>query len=702
MSVVVMELVEAERAGVVFTVNPAGSSNDLRIEAVDGLGEQLVSGEVTPEAYVLPRSSAHRPDVDPVLDEAVEAALDLERRFGAPQDVEWAHDGSKLYIVQTRPITTVSVRDDGDGFDTKIGEDHAFTTAGIAESLPGVLPPLQWTTAAPLLENGFRQLFDQMNALPPTADDRPFIARVQGRAVLSLDLMKAAAAEVPGGSAEEIERQYFGRVISEQDESQPDTGPKGPFKGLRSMFTGFREINARRSFRFEALTSIDTTERLLLSPPNCSVASAEQLLAYRHRALDLAGRLMAAEIAVAAAAAAAYRGVELFLEPHVGDDAAGLAQRLTAGGIDPCGAQVALHTCDIAEQALSDADLADLISGLSARNPDVLTQLESSPHGTELLAAVEEELGRSGSASIFAGETWAESRGLAWQLISQAVQVQRSGRREMIGTDAREEILSDVESLFATSWKWRFQRVMTGQIVDVRRRMLRRLVGDAVEFLHLREKTKSAVLALGGEIRRVHLELGHRLFESGSLESPLDVDLLAAQELEAAIDGHGPSLWELGRRRQALERMLEDDSMPQIFVGDPNRQIGVQPETTGDTFTGWGASAGVYSGTARIITKATEPIEPGDILVARTTDPAWTPLFLTAGAIVVEEGGPLSHAAIIARELGLPAVLNVPGLVNRLRAQESVQLRVDGDAGTVAIIDPDREAVPEKILEVTR
>jgi pyruvate,water dikinase len=701
MSVVVMELVEAERAGVVFTVNPAGSPNDLRIEAVDGLGEQLVSGEVTPEAYVLPRSSAHRPSLDPVLDEAVDAALDLERRFGAPQDVEWAHDGSKLYIVQTRPITTVSVRDDGDGFDTKIGEDHAFTTAGIAESLPGVLPPLQWTTAAPLLENGFRQLFDQMNALPPIADDRPFIARVQGRAVLSLDLMKAAAAEVPGGSAEEIERQYFGRVISEPAESPPDAGAKGPFKGLRSMFTGFREINARRSFRFEALTSIDTTERLLLAPPNCSVATSEQLLAYRHRALDLAGRLMAAEIAVAAAAAAAYRGVELFLEPHVGDDAAGLAQRLTAGGIDPCGAQVALHTCDIAEQALSDADLADLISGLGARNPEVLIQLESSPQGTELLAAVEEELGRSGSASIFAGETWAESRGLAWQLISQAVQVQRSGRGEMIGTDAREEILADVESLFATSWKWRFQRVMTGQVVDVRRRMLRRLVGDAVEFLHLREKTKSAVLALGGEIRRVHLELGHRLFESGSLESPLDVDLLAAQELEAAINGQGPSLWELDRRREALQRMSEDDSMPQIFVGDPNRQIGAQAETTGDTFTGWGASAGVYTGIARIITKATEPIEPGDILVARTTDPAWTPLFLTAGAIVVEEGGPLSHAAIIARELGLPAVLNVPGLVNRLKGQESVQLRVDGDAGTVAIIDPDRETAPGKVVEVT-
>jgi pyruvate,water dikinase len=310
MAVVVMRLVEAERAGVVFTVNPAGSGNDLRIEAVEGLGEQLVSGEVTPEAYVLPRSPAARPLVDPVLDKAINEALDLERGFGSPQDVEWAHDGEQLYIVQSRPITTISQTGQDDGFDTALGADHAYTTAGIAESLPGVLPPLQWTTAAPLLENGFRQLFDRMGALPPLADRRPFLARIRGRAVLSLDLMKAAATEVPGGSAEEIERQYFGRVVSEPADGSPEPQLRGPFKGLRSMFTGFREINARRRFRFEAHTSMDATESLLFQPPDCDIATTKQLLAYRHRALDLAGRLMAAEVAVAAAAAAAYRGVE--------------------------------------------------------------------------------------------------------------------------------------------------------------------------------------------------------------------------------------------------------------------------------------------------------------------------------------------------------------------------------------------------------
>ena len=700
MSVVVMRLVAAERAGVVFTVDPAGSESDLRIEAVEGLGEQLVSGEVTPEAYVLPRSRAHRPAVDEVLDEAIAVALDLERRFDSPQDVEWAHDGDQLYVVQSRPITTISAGGNDDGFDTEIGSDHAFTTAGIAESLPGVLPPLQWTTAAPLLENGFRNLFDKMNALPPVADRRPFLARIQGRAVLSLDLMKAAATEVPGGSAEEIEQQYFGRVISESSD-EASAAARGPFKGLRSMFTGFREINARRTFRFEALASIDATERLLIAPPDCDIAPIGELLAYRHRTLDLAGRLLAAEIAVAAAAAAAYRGVELFLEPQVGEEAPGLAQQLTAGGIDPCGAQVALHTCDLADEALANGFLPKAMSDLISEGNTVATNLEPSALGAQFVAAFEGELGRSGSASVFAGETWAESRDLAWQLVGQALQVHQSGRPAMTDPAARYELLEEIGSRFATSWKWRMQRIMTAQIVDVRRRMLRRLVDDAVEFLHLRERTKSAVLALGGEVRRIHLALGQRLYTLDVLETPLDIDLLAAQELEAAFQGTFPSRWELVRRRAVLDRLAKDDSLPQIFVGDPSRSLGDVAAPLGSTFTGWGASAGVYEGTARVITKATEPIAPGEILVARTTDPAWTPLFLTAGAIVVEEGGPLSHAAIIARELGLPAVLNVPGLVRRLSEEGSVQLRVDGTQGIVVIIDDEGDNAEDRALEIS-
>ena len=78
-------------------------------------------------------------------------------------------------------------------------------------------------------------------------------------------------------------------------------------------------------------------------------------------------------------------------------------------------------------------------------------------------------------------------------------------------------------------------------------------------------------------------------------------------------------------------------------------------------------------------------LEPGDVLVARSTDPSWTPLFLIAGAIVLEEGGPLSHAAIVAREFGIPAVLNVAGAMRAL--QEEAEVEVNGTTGVVTLVD---------------
>jgi pyruvate,water dikinase len=100
---------------------------------------------------------------------------------------------------------------------------------------------------------------------------------------------------------------------------------------------------------------------------------------------------------------------------------------------------------------------------------------------------------------------------------------------------------------------------------------------------------------------------------------------------------------------------------------------------------GWAASGGQHTGRARVLVDPQPAkLEPGDVLVARATDAAWTPVFVAAGAIVVERGGPLSHAAVVARELGLPAVLNVTGAADFLDGRT---VTVDGDRGRVTVHD---------------
>lgn len=142
---------------------------------------------------------------------------------------------------------------------------------------------------------------------------------------------------------------------------------------------------------------------------------------------------------------------------------------------------------------------------------------------------------------------------------------------------------------------------------------------------------------------------------------------------------------ELRRRHEAHRQAVLGDALPQTFEGHPGALEYIPVE--GDRIEGWAASPGVARGRVRVLSSLADgaKLEPGDILVARSTDPSWTPLFLIAGGIILEEGGPLSHAAIVAREFGLPAVLNVTGAMRHLA--EGSEVEVDGTAGVVIRID---------------
>ncbi len=681
MAVVVMRLVEAEHAGVLFTIDPGGEADHLRIEHVPGLAEGLVSGAVTPEAVVVPRSGPIPEHEDgPPLGDVVALALRVEEAFDGPQDIEWAYDGDRLYLVQARPITTQAERaPDDDGFDVVTTDGSTYTSAGIGEMLPGVLPPLLWSIDGPLIEQGFRQLFSELGVLPESDETGSVVGRFRGRAALNLDLLKEAAAAMPGGTAAEMERQYFGEVVSEDIDETPPSG--GLINRARELALAGKSLAMRRGLGSEGAVVIAAVERVLAIGVDPQELNDPHLLAYWRSIRALAERVVASQVAVAAAAAAAYRGLEMFLEPHL-DDAANAAQRLTAGGIEACGLKTSLDVCDLVQEGLGIDDVRIALE--AADDPDTMRALLSgSEEGRQFIAAFRERLDRAGSAAIFAGPTWGEETAGAWNLLRQAAIVVLGARRPEMAAD-REEVLDEVIAEMTSGKKWKVTRVLTGQIIDVRVRMLRRLVAEAVEFLQLRETTKLAVLRLGGDARRTVRTIAQRLAESGVIENEADADLLDVEELEAAFSGTPISRAVLDRRRRALETARLVGPLPRLFSGRPDR-VEVAVVADGDMVTGWAASPGLHRGRVRIITDiaATSSLEPGDVLVARATDPSWTPLFLTAGALRVEEGGPLSHAAIVARELGLPAVLNIEGITGLLVDGEEVT--VDGTAGRILL-----------------
>ncbi len=696
MAVALQVMVPAKHAGVVFTRDPLGDPEVSRVEVVEGLGEALVSGEVTPDDYRVERTTlavrgSRAGDVPEFLEDLVRMTLRVERRFGAPMDVEWAHDGKRLLMLQARPITIQGIRRaDDDGFDTPPEPGHTYTPYGLSEMLPGVLPPLLWSINAPMLDNAFRRLFADLD-IPAPSVDGSFMAvgRFRGRSALNLTVLKEAAASMPGGSAAEVERQYLGRVVTEDLEDETEQKA-----GIRQTIAGLKSVGVRKRIEDEVELFADAVEFIIAIGVDLPTLPVQRLLAYRARVRDLAWRGYEAEVAASAGAAAAYRGLEMALERWVGtDDSALWAQKLTAGpsadgqaGTNCASELWNLYVADVQNQPSCDYLINGPIETAEAR-------IESlGEDGLRFVDAVHRTTRHFGSMALYGDVAWDEDPSVVWQCIASMAQCDSEGHeiapapRVAATRNTREEAFDELMAQLKSSWKWRLTRVMTGQIVDMRRRMIRKMAGDATEFLAQREKAKAALLILGGEERRLIIEATRRLLASGLVDSGEDVQMLSDQELTAMLSGDEPvSAEEIGRRRAAFEQAMLGDSLPQTFVGDPGVQEYEPLE--GDQMEGWAASPGLARGRVRLLSAVAdgEKLEPGDILVARSTDPSWTPLFLIAGAIVLEEGGPLSHAAIVAREFGIPAVLNVPGALRAL--EEGSEVEVNGTKGLVTLIE---------------
>jgi pyruvate,water dikinase len=219
----------------------------------------------------------------------------------------------------------------------------------------------------------------------------------------------------------------------------------------------------------------------------------------------------------------------------------------------------------------------------------------------------------------------------------------------------------------------------------IRATVVRFALARARTLLGLRELPKYYVIVVFGAVRRELSAVGGALVERGCLESPGDVffvdlaearDGIAGKDLREIVKGRREAYAQELRRRHVPRVMLSDGTEPEALMGSTAAPDGA--------LIGTPASAGTISGTARVILDPVGAhLEPGEILVAPSTDPGWTPLFLTAGGLVMEMGGANSHGAVVAREYGIPAVVGVPNATTRIASGQRVT--VDGSAGTVTV-----------------
>ncbi|HHH40855.1 MAG TPA: hypothetical protein ENK56_02480 [Chloroflexi bacterium] len=653
MAVVVQRMVDAAQAGVAFTRDPVSGRRDVVVvEAVAGSGERLVSGEAKPRRYVVRREEEGTALGDGLLDGTrLAAVVRLARRVeawaGRPQDVEWAVDrAGRVYLLQARPVTAAgpprraAVR---------------WTRDNVGEVIPDPVTPLSWSVLEPLTNGAFRGVLRRLGVgqLPGR-----LFARFYGRVYLNQTLFQAV-----------MSRFYLSRA--------------GWLALPRLAWTGLCTLRQLLRLPGEAREAGEAVrERAWLEEGmDPSVLVPVGLLARIDGWHRLERVVMEVHLAVTTVAELLYQALDKGLS-RWGDGSVTVAT-LTAGLTGVRSAEVGRALAELARWVRRDGDLCALVCGIP---PGLLRdRLAETGPGRALWARIEAFLAEHGHGAErefeLAAPRWREDP--TPLLAALQAQVRAADR----------EIASDpiARRLAATA---RIER----RLGPAERLLFRLLLRRAQIFTQAREDLKYHFVLAHDRLRKLYRALGVRLAAEGYLVGEEDVFFLTVEEVVELVGGGLPGeevrrraigrrrMWE-GYRRVVAPPAIEEE-------GGRVRPVEAEGAGAGDglLLRGLAASPGTYIGRARVVRTLEEGagMEPGEVLIALATSPGWAPLLVAAGALVTEIGGTLSHGAIIAREYGLPAVLNVPGATRHIHTGQLV--RVDGSLGTVRLLE-ERETI---------
>ncbi|MFE4226819.1 PEP/pyruvate-binding domain-containing protein [Arthrobacter sp. NPDC056886] len=720
LAVVVQDVVAAATAGVLFTANPVtGTRTETVIDASAGPGQAVVSGSVNPDHFVVdtatgrillrsPEGTAarRRQSLDDARIRELTALGDtVQRLFGAPQDMEWVIDAAgKIWVTQSRPITTLYPLPD-----PAAAEPLGAESGPAAEPRVYLCGTLLQGLTRPLTPMGLSVLGSMRNRNGPWAYVNPGLrmyvdvtAMVRNRYGRRYLLRMLPLADGRSGAV-------FPALLADPRFSVRQRPPRRTRPGAAIRRVRRKPGPSSPSARGPAARSPNTlaglglTVRLVPSLLRAAVRPAAEL----RRAFDYGTRLEA-ELVLAEPATAfgrldhAQRILDRTVDglilatlpgPSVGYLMLAVARRLLRGIAEPRELEAVLR--GLPNNVTTEMDLELWHLAVTIRANDASREVFLA-HGPKELAALYaagslpavaqtglrvflDRYGHRAVAEIDLGmPRWSEKPDHILGMISNYLHVEdpeQAPDRQFAGAEEHAEarIRSLVERTGARSR-------LRARLVEFCLRRTRQLSG-------LRELPKFYVVLALAEMHRQLNAISTELVRTGAITAAADVYFLEFDEVRVGLRGADLKgivaarrrLYDVELRRRRIPRLLLSDGT------DVEAAVMAKSPASG-ALAGTPASAGTATGTVRVILDPVGAhLEPGEILVAPSTDPGWTPLFLTAGALVMEMGGVISHGAVVAREYGIPAVVGVPDATTRLRTGQRVT--VDGSAGTVRQVD---------------
>jgi pyruvate,water dikinase len=727
LAVVVQEMVQAEASGVMLTANPlTGLRAETVIDATLGLGEALVSGHVNPDHYVVntvedrivskrlgAKAIAVRGraggGVETVEQDAAErqaltdaqimALAQLGQRvaaeYGFPQDVEWAWADGQLYVLQARPVTALFPLPEGMGPD----ELGVFFSFGAVQGIMGPITPLGQDCIRTFAAGGgrifgYQTTYDTQGALVAAGERlwvnlTPVLQNTVGRRVISvfLGLVAPAVAQALKGVWDDP------RLTANAGAPRLSTLrriARGLFPLWRNILRCWRDPDDRC-----AQVERKMAERLAATQASSdAVGESSDRLARRVGLIDELFQITPFAVLEGLSTVVAGLlplGILQRIASHLPESEQGavagrsnLALEINRGLPHNVTTEMDLRLWETALAIRSDPDSAARFreAGASDLAADYVAGRLPAPTQAAI-AAFMEQYGMRGVGEIDVGRPrWREEPVYVVQVLQGYLRFEDQDQ----APDAMYERGKQAAQAASVQLEAAARRTRGGWL---KARVVRWAVRRFRALAGFRESPKFFIVRVMGIIRQGLLDSGAELVAAGVLARPDDLFFLRLPELEALARGDSrdwKALVEERRRVYAREEMRA--RVPRLLLGDGRaiyEGLRAPSDAGAGVIVGSPVSPGVVEGVVRVVLDPVGvQLEPGEILVCPGTDPAWTPLFLTAGGLVMEVGGMITHGAIVAREYGLPAVVGVHQATTRLRSGQRV--RVDGSTGRIVVL----------------
>ncbi len=657
MAVVVQRLVRADFSGVLFTTDPVtGDLMRMTGNFVPGLGDKLVSGQANPQTFTLarPKGTYSGPaELSRFARALYRNACRLEKELGGPQDIEWAIAGGRLYVLQSRPITTLR------GYKARTGEwndslrgNFLWSGANLAENAPHVLTPFSCSLRKGTAHEGV----DFSDGSSVGVDGYPLAGIIGGRGYMNLSIQVSASRPFFGGDTQKALQQataFWGGI---PDGVEIPLVPISSWTWLSRVLPSISRIGIKMARLRKKIPHF-----VAENPQWCAVMS--QRIRQTESGADLAA-LWRDEIAP--------YSLDAFLLAIAG--ATDLPNRLESELRERVGA-------DDANALLSN------LGGLSS-------PLESLGPVIGLGKVARGEMSRDAYLEAY-GHRGVNETEYAWpRPLEDPTWLDRQLVEFAKAPVDIEALIAKQQAAYLAAWE-RFCERHPRKVKAMQQRL-----EEAAQAAGQREAVRSEATRSTIVTRAFALRAGE-LTGIGD-----DVFFLTIDEVLSLLSGDDAARRFIPARKQTYERYRALPPYPTIIVGrfdpfewaaDPNRRSDmynanapavVHDTDAGEPITGFAGALGIVEGTVRRLDRLedSDRFQAGEILVTTLTNIGWTPLFPRAAAIVTDLGAPLSHAAIVARELGIPAVVGCGDATMRLRTGDRV--RVNGGQGLVEILEP--------------